>query len=91
MATMQITVRKDGLVKGSLGNLLFTALVFDEPSEYGIDGGRTSKLFIYEERISPSTLIAAYDRKWQKKVTNAMQTQYTRIRQALENLVTEAA
>ncbi len=41
----------------------YWAKVYDEPSEYGIDGGRVSKL---EIKIEGNTVVS-YDRGWEMK------------------------
>lgn len=62
-------VTVDGEVYG-----LASALVFDEPSEYGIDGGRVSKLFVYTPtaaRVFGDALLG-YDRRyWTTRPTDS--------------------
>ena len=41
----------------------YEAKVYDEPSQFGIEGGRISKLFIFD---SKDNILAAYDRRWIK-------------------------
>lgn len=65
MNNISMTVRKDGWVKGVAYGFTFTALVFSEPSEYGINQGRVSKLFMCEGS-SPEPIVA-YDRRWEKE------------------------
>lgn len=47
---------KDGIING----YLFSAKVFEEPSEYGIDEGRISKLNISKT----GEILCSYDRGW---------------------------
>lgn len=82
METMKLTARNDGWVKGKLQNITFTALVFDEPSEFGIEGGKISKLFIYQDEDN----IASYERGWLKAVPEPMMPFFHRIKITLENL-----
>lgn len=42
-------------------------LVFDEPSQYGIDGGCISKLFMEKHEGGFVSTEATYDRGWDKK------------------------
>ena len=51
-------------VRGICGAYTFCALLFDEPSRFGINGGRVSKL---EIRNSEKTITANYDRGWDVK------------------------
>lgn len=41
---------------------------FDEPSKYGINKGKISKLWIAKEK--PRETLVSYDRGWDKKVTS---------------------
>ncbi|RYG28505.1 MAG: hypothetical protein EOO01_39650 [Chitinophagaceae bacterium] len=47
-------------MKGTVQGFSFIALVFSEQSEYGINQGRVSKLFM--EKANQRVLV--YDRKW---------------------------
>lgn len=66
-------------VSGKVGNgtYEFYAKVFDEPSEYGIDGGRISKLTIVAGSINDdpeelwNKVIVNYDRGWDIKPSNS--------------------
>jgi len=59
----------DGWMEGYCGKYKFQAKVYDEPSEYGINDGRVSKLCVYddvkrlEESLVAATIIS-YDRGW---------------------------
>ena len=56
MATIKVT-RTDGQWKiGTIDGIKFNAKVYEEPSEFGINGGNVSKLWIDG--------IANYDRGW---------------------------
>ncbi len=67
-----ITAERDerGWIKGKIGRYTFSAKVFDLPSQFGIDGGRVSKLGIYDdeqrkrERNYFAACIVNYDRGW---------------------------
>jgi hypothetical protein len=44
----------------------FEALVFAEPSQYGIDGGQASKLYLWDgPKKKRGKSLAAYDRGWE--------------------------
>lgn len=70
---MQITIRKLGQYpwrEGMIEGYHFQAAVYDEPSVYGIDEGRISKLMVWSERVWQQTggadwgTITNYDRSW---------------------------
>lgn len=44
-------------------------LAFDEPSQYGIDGGKISKLWIKD--LSTNKQVVNYDRGWDDKVDDS--------------------
>lgn len=48
-------------IDGTVGYYDFEAKVFDEPSRFGINNGRISKLFIYDKN---GNLCCEYDRGW---------------------------
>ena len=62
---MNIDVTKmDGLwISGTIGDARFSAKVYDLGSDYGINGGRVSKLWIRG--------VASYDRGWDQKARSA--------------------
>lgn len=68
----------DNWVRGTAGRYNFVAKLFDEPSWYGINDGRVSKLEIREE--ATDRRIVNYDRGWdiepktenEKKAFNAI-------------------
>jgi hypothetical protein len=57
-------------VEGTVDKYKFQSKLFDEGSTYGIDGGRVSKLAIWDERVRMKELnffkacIVNYDRGW---------------------------
>lgn len=51
-------------VQGTAGNYTFYAKLFDEPSCYGINEGRVSKLEIRRASGKVSKCILNYDRGW---------------------------
>lgn len=63
--TNDITVRITGKIDamnwtfGIVGGVPFEAKIFDEPSKYGINKGRISKLYIKD--------VCSYDRGWNEK------------------------
>ena len=70
---MNITIQKQGQYpwyKGMIGGYTFEAAVYDEPSVYGINEGRISKLMVWDEtkrqqyRNIFSAAIMNYDRGW---------------------------
>lgn len=52
----------------------FEALVFVEPSQYGIDGGQVSKLYLWAAgpRNKRGKSLAVYDRAWEQEPTDEM-------------------
>lgn len=80
-----MTVRKDGWVKGSTDGFSFEALVFSEASEWGINKGPVSKLFITKEK----QVVLAYDRRWEKESQQpAVVKAFQKIMNSLESLLT---
>ena len=60
---------KNGWAEGTVGSYRWQAKVYDEGSEFGINGGRVSKLTIWDqEKRKKSNLLEAcivnYDREW---------------------------
>jgi len=61
----------------------FEALVFAEPSQYGIDGGQVSKLFVWDgPKKKRGKALAAYERGWELEPEED-------VRQVVEMLVAE--
>ena len=59
-----ITRRSGNWVSGNIGDYTFEIKVFEQPSEFGIDEGRVSKLWIARRRTFG--VVASYDRGWDK-------------------------
>jgi len=61
----------------------FEALVFTEPSQYGIGGGQVSKLFLWDRpKKKRGKALAVYDREWELEPSED-------VRQVVEMLVAE--
>lgn len=54
--------KKTGFIKLIAGRFKIEAKVYDEPSQYGINNGRISKLWIQNKNSGKT--IANYDRGW---------------------------
>ncbi len=60
----------DGWRDGQIGKYRFQAKVYDEPSTYGINDGRVSKLMVWDDVVRYEKMdifaasIIAYDRGW---------------------------
>jgi len=51
---------------GRVGGYHFEALVFAEPSQYGIDGGQVSKLYVWDgPNKKRGKALAVYERGWE--------------------------
>jgi len=51
---------------GRVGTYHFEALVFTEPSQYGIKGGQVSKLFVWDgPKKKRGKALAVYERGWE--------------------------
>ena len=61
-----------------MGHLRASILAFDEPSRYGIDNGRISKLYIVE-RTRTLKVVCNYDRGWIVKPSKEVKEFYDRI------------
>jgi hypothetical protein len=86
-STVTITLdsrKENGWIKGETsGGVTFEAKVYDEPSEYGIDGGRVSKLGVHEG----NKWIVNYDRGWDlEPLTPEHNTIYEQIMSKLNSL-----
>ena len=76
---MKLTITKQGRALsgatwyvGTVGSYYFEALVFAEPSQYGIDGGQVSKLAILDRsRKQGGRELACYDRGWEVRPEEA--------------------
>ena len=77
-------------VSGTVGKYTFEAKLFDDPSTYGINNGRVSKLFIYndKERIEKRNFFAPcivnYDRGWDIKPSKEARPYYKAVLRLLE-------
>ena len=58
---------REGALKVKNTSFRYWAKVYDEGSEYGIDGGRVSKLMIKQD----SKIVCNYDRGWDVEPTDA--------------------
>lgn len=87
VATNAMTAFRQGdplWVRGEGGGYKYQAKVYNEPSDYGIDGGRVSKLFIYEPR---GAAVVEYDRGWGMRPKSPEVTKvYKEIMQKLKQL-----
>jgi hypothetical protein len=54
-------------VEGKIGDYRFQAKVYDIGSHFGIDGGRISKLAVWDEGPGGLGEIISYDRGWDKE------------------------
>jgi len=58
---------------GRVEKLHFEALVFTEPSQYGIDGGQVSKLYLWAgPKKKRGKALAVYERGWELEPEEAM-------------------
>lgn len=64
----QVQFRDGNWILGKIGDLCFSAKVFEEGSEFGIDGGNVSKLDVGPEG---GPQIISYDRGWETEPRNA--------------------
>ena len=68
---------------GRVEKLDFEALVFTEPSQYGIGGGQVSKLYLWEgAKRKRGKALAVYERGWELEPEQE-------VRQVVEMLVAE--
>lgn len=69
-------VTPDGWVYGNCSNFRFQGRVFDEPSDYGIDSGRISKLFITSApNWKVYEMSTIFDRGWDVKAASGVALQ----------------
>jgi len=54
-------------VDGYINNLRFQAKIYDVGSKFGINGGRISKLAVWDESNRRAGDLISYDRGWDKK------------------------
>ena len=64
---------EDGWVKGNIDGKEFSAKVFDEGSQFGIDEGRVSKLAVWFDDIATGkrVWVITYDRGWDQRPKKA--------------------
>ena len=78
---------------GTVGPYYFEALVFAEPSKYGIDGGQVSKLFILDKpRRQGGRQLACYERGWELRPEDAkasLETHWPTVQEAVRVVVEE--
>lgn len=67
MAGFNNKLWREGALKVKNTSFHYWAKVYDEGSEYGIDGGRVSKLMIKHD----SKIVCNYDRGWDVEPTDA--------------------
>lgn len=78
-------------VEGKIEKYDFQAKLFDEGSEYGIDGGRVSELAIYDETVRQEkkdflgSCIVHYDRGWDVKPKEGFLATFRAVMEVLEN------
>jgi len=73
--------KKDNWVKGIVGDYKFEAKLFDEPSMYGINDGRVSKLSITDKQ---NNWVINYDRGWDIEVTKKTKPYFDAVMELLE-------
>lgn len=85
--------RKDLWVVGKIGKCGFNAKVYDIGSKFGINGGRVSKLAIWDDKVRQpgraffSTCFVNYDRGWDiEPETQEEKETYTKLLDYLEKL-----
>lgn len=70
-------VGNSGWIQGTSGNFAWTVLSFDEPSDYGINNGRISKLFIRDK--TTTKVEANYDRGWDVRPSEKVKSLYNEL------------
>jgi hypothetical protein len=80
---------------GTVGRYHFEALVFAEPSQYGIDGGQVSKLCLLDgPRKQGGRELACYERGWELRPEDASQAlgvDWHETHQAIDQVVAEVS
>ncbi len=80
---------------GRVGRYRFEALVFAEPSQYGIDGGQVSKLCLLDRpRRQGGRELAAYERQWELRPEEAAQVlgvDWSEVQDAVQTVVAETS
>lgn len=78
---------------GKIGPYNFQAKLFDEGSIFGIENGRVSKLFIWDQKVREAkqdftgACVIIYDRGWDesKQVTDELKPYFDAVMELLEN------
>jgi len=73
---------EDNWVQGKAGMYSFDAKLFNDPSMYGIDGGRVSKLSISSLH---GMIVANYDRGWDIEPNEEILDYFDAVMELLEN------
>lgn len=55
-----LNVASDPYIDGSIDGYDYSVKLYDQPSEYGVDGGRVSKMEVWRD----GKLVVNYDRGW---------------------------
>jgi hypothetical protein len=80
---------------GTVGRYHFEALVFAEPSQYGIDGGQVSKLCLLDgPRKQGGRELACYERGWQlrpQEAARALAVDWREVGTAIGHVVVEVS
>jgi hypothetical protein len=67
VAIVAVERKENNWVFGSCGRYKFEAKVYGTGSQYGINGGRVSKISVWHTQNGKKTEILSYDRGWDKK------------------------
>jgi hypothetical protein len=80
---------------GRVGPYRFEALVFPEPSQYGIEGGQISKLCLLDKpRRQGGRELAAYERGWElrpEEAGEALGVDWRAVQEAVQTVVAETS
>jgi len=79
---VKIKNRGNGWVSGKCDDYTFEAKVYETGSQFGINGGRVSKMTMYDEN---NNLVMNYDRGWDIKPKGEVVDIYANIMEVLEN------
>lgn len=87
--TTQITkpYGNDGWISGHFNNWTFSAKIYGEPSNWGIDDGRISKLTVRD--TASNDLICCYSRDWDEKPADEHLPQYHLLINWLEQITSK--
>jgi hypothetical protein len=74
-------------INGTIGEYNFTAKHFDEVSDFGINGGRVSKLEVWKGKYNFNNVLFNYDRGWdQEPETDELKNVLAELLKHLESL-----